>query len=105
MLPTATGGANVEVMVVGWIGPYADWNAFVATGTGYWAWTGSTRSGGALAWVNGTGNPNASPPTPPVALITGALGYNGLVFLVREPCSFALAGLGAVMLMIFHRRR
>ena len=32
-LPTATGGAGVEVMVVGWTGPYPDWNsAYMALG-------------------------------------------------------------------------
>ena len=104
-LPTAAGGANTEVMVVGWTGNAPDWNSALELGGSRLAWTGSTLSGGALAWVNGTGNPNASPPATPVALVTGALGYNGLAFDVPEPCSFALAGLGAVMLMVFHRRR
>ena len=104
-LPTATGGANTEVMVVGWTGTYTDWNSAMLSGSSLLAWSGNGLNGGELAWVNGTGNPNASPPTTPVALVTGALGYNGLVFYVPEPCSFALAGLGAVMLMIYRRRR
>jgi hypothetical protein len=107
-LPTATGGANVEVMVVGWTGAYADWNTAYTAGDSLLTWSGSFLSGGALEWINGTGNPNGSPPTDPVSLITGAAGYNGLVFLIPtspEPSTFALAGLGGVMLIIFHRRK
>ena len=110
-LPTATGGANVEVMVVGWTGAYVDWNAACMAYFTYpdgvaMGWTGSTLSGGALEWQNGTGNPGGSPPTTPVSLTTGASGYNGLVLYgVPEPSTFALAGLGAVMLMVFRRRR
>ena len=106
-LPTATGGANTEVMVVGWTGTYTDWNSAMLSGSSLLAWSGNGLNGGELAWVNGTGNPNASPPTTPVALVTGAAGYNGLVFWTTspEPSTFALAGLGAVMLMVFHRRR
>ena len=105
-LPTATGGANVEVTVVGWTGPYADWNSALTAYTGLFGWSGSYINGGALAWQNGTGNPNASPPTTPVALTTGAVGYDGLVlWRMPEPSTFALAGLGAVMLFLFHRRR
>ena len=108
-LTGVAGGANAEVMVVGWTGDYPDWN------TAYTAYpdhmvmlarSGDILSGGALAWVNGTGNPGGSPPSPPVALVTGALGYNGLVFYrIPEPSTFALAGLGAAMLMIFRRRK
>ena len=105
-LGTATGGANVEVMVVGWTGNFADWNSAFTAGTGLLSWSGSYLNGGALEWVNGTGNPNGSPPTTPVALTLGATGYNGLdVFPLPEPSTFALAGLGAVMLFLFHRRR
>jgi len=112
-LPNATGGANAEVMVVGWTGTYTDWddayNAWKASPTTVLlGWTGEALSGGALAWSNGTGAPNASPPTFPVALTTGATGYNGLVLtttIVPEPSTFALAGLGAAALLIFRRRK
>jgi len=68
-------------------------------------WTGSTLSGGALSWLNGTGSPAGSPPTTPVNLTTGANGYNGLVLtVVPEPTSFALLGLGAAALLVFRRR-
>ena len=106
-LTGVAGGANAEVMVVGWTGSSADWNTAWAAGNALYAWTGSQSSGGALAWVNGTGNPGGSPPSPPVALVTGAAGYNGLhiYFAIPEPSTFALAGLGAAMLMIFRRRK
>ena len=110
-LPTAIPGANVEVMVAGWTGTYTDWNsaymAWQANPQGVLlGWTGEALSGGALEWVNGTGYDDGGVPKPPVALITGASGYNGLVLCpVPEPSTFALAGLGAVMLMLFHRRK
>jgi len=100
------GGANAQVFVVGWTGNFADWNTALAAGTGLMGFTGSTLSGGALSWLNGTGNPQASPPTTPVALVTGAAGYNGLVLTaVPEPSLFALAGLGLSSLLIFRRRK
>jgi len=110
-LPTVAGRAGAEVMVVGWTGNFADWNtAFAAnTGTsGLFAWTGSALSGGTLAWANGTGDPNFSPPDVPTALTVGAGGYNGLVLqmvAIPEPSTFALVGLGAAALLIFRRRK
>ena len=92
---------------MGWLGDAPDWNTSWLTDGRSFAWSGESLSGGALAWANGTGNPNGSPPSPPVALVTGAAGYNGLVFEIHtpEPSTFALAGLGAAMLMIFRRRK
>jgi hypothetical protein len=110
-LAEATSGASEEVLVVGWTGPYANWNsAYTASSANpsgvLLAWTGSGASGGALAWVNGTGNPNAIPPTVPVPLTTGPAGYNGLVFeSIPEPSLFALAGVGTAMLIILRRCR
>jgi len=113
-LQNATGGANSEVMVVGWTGTYANWDAAytawqASPTTVLLGWTGEALSGGALAWSNGTGNPGGSPPTTPVALATGAAGYNGLILttttIIPEPSTFALAGLGAAALLIFRRRK
>ena len=104
-LTSATGGSTVQALVVGWTGNFATWNEAMAAGVGIVGFTGSIRSGGALSWLQGTGNPMGSPPTLPVALVTGPLGYNGLVLGVPEPSMFALAGLGAAALMIFRRRR
>lgn len=105
-LADATGGANAQVLVVGWTGNFANWNEALAAGTGLAGFTGSTLSGGALSWANGTGAPNGSPPTTPVALVVGTGGYNGLVLTaVPEPSLFALAGLGLSSLLIFRRRK
>lgn len=105
-LANAAGSSTVELMVVGWTGGFADWNSALAAGTGLLGWSGSTLSTGALAWSNGTGAPNASPPVIATAITTGALGYNGLVLTpVPEPSTFALAGLGAAALLIFRRRK
>lgn len=102
---TGTGGANDQVFVVGWTGAFANWNSAWTAGTGLLGWTGSTLSGGALSWLNGTGNPAGSPPTSAIGLTVGAGGYNGLVLTpVPEPTSFALLGLGAAALLAFRRR-
>ena len=108
----ATGGSG-EVMLVGWTGTFANWNAaytaWQANPQGVLlGWTGQTLSGGALEWANATGNPNGSPPVTPVAFTYGAAGFNGLVLtttVVPEPSTFALAGLGAAALLIFRRRK
>lgn len=105
-LQSAAGASSQQVLVVGWTGSFADWNTAFAAGTGLMGYTGSTLSGGALSWANGTGDPNGTPPSTPVALVTGAAGYNGLVLtVVPEPSLFALAGLGLSSLLIFRRRK
>jgi hypothetical protein len=104
-LSGAVGGSSVEVMVLGWTGNFADWNSALVSAHSVVGWTGSTASGGALAWVNGTGAPNGTPPTSPAVLTYGANGFNGLVIGVPEPASLALTGLGAATLMIARRRR
>jgi hypothetical protein len=105
-LGNVAAGGSGEVMLVGWTGTATDWNTAWASGTGLFGWTGSTLSGGALEWLNATGNPGASPPITPVAFTYGATGFNGLVLpIIPEPSTFALAGLGAAALLIFRRRK
>jgi len=105
-LGNVAAGGSGEVMLVGWTGNAPDWNTAWASGTGLFGWTGSTLSGGALEWLNATGNPGASPPITPVAFTYGAAGFNGLVLApIPEPSTFALAGLGAAALLIFRRRK
>ncbi len=104
-LADAVGGSSVQAFVVGWTGNSATLNEAMR-GVCIVGFTGSTLSGGALSWAQGTGDPNGTPPSTPVALVTGVAGYNGLVFVaVPEPSLLALAGLGAAVLMISRRRR
>jgi len=63
---------------------------------------GSTFSGGSEGWVQGTGGGIAQP----VAIVTGAGGFNGLTLEpVPEPTTMALGGLGAAALLLFRRRK
>ena len=110
--------AYESVMVLGWTGSYGDWNSAYAANTAnpgsvLLGWTGSALSGGELAWDLST----TVPPETPASLAGGKyvelpsgvvhyLGYGGLVLqVIPEPSVFALAGLGAVALMNFRRRR
>lgn len=105
-LQSAAGSSQQQVFLAGWTGTFTSFNQALTAGTGLIGWTGSELSGGALSWLNGTGAPLGSPSVPPVTLVTGALGYNGLTLsAIPEPSTFALAGLGAAALMIFRRRK
>jgi len=106
-LGNGAGGANAEVMVLGWTGPATDWNSALTAGTGLFGWTGSVLSTGQLSWQNATGNPFGTPSTPAIPLTYGdAAGFNGLVLApIPEPTTFALAGLGVAALLVFRRRK
>jgi len=103
---TAPGANSTEVFLVGWTGTFATWDDAFTAGTGLLGWTGSTKSGGSLAWLQGTGDPLGTPAGTPVNVVVGASAYNGLVLApVPEPSTFALAGLGIASLLIFRRRK
>ena len=104
-------GGTVEAMVLGWTGTYTDWNsawnaanAPVNPASVLFGWTGSTLSTGSLHWTQGVA------PTDPMGTPT-PIGYgndrfDGLVLtVIPEPATFALAGLGAVVLMITRQRK
>jgi len=108
----AANGVSVEMEVVGWTGTATSWAQAVAAGTGLGGWSGKTFTGtanGQLGWVQGTGDPTAAIPGVPVATVTGAGGYSGLVLTsltpVPEPSTIALGGLGAAALLLFRRRK
>ncbi len=95
----ALGGSTIYVSIRGWTGNYATWDlAFAAAQSGTQVWMGATTP-----FAVATGNPAGSPPTLPTALSTVA-GFTGLMLVVPEPTTFALAGLGAAALLIFRRR-
>lgn len=100
------GGATAYLQVRGWTGGYADWNAaYAAVLSGADVKVGWTVT----PWLNGTGNPGGTPASPPVDMILGASGFNGLNLTaltpIPEPSTFALAGLAGAALLIFRRRQ
>jgi len=106
-------GASAQVEIVGWTGAFTDFNSALASATGGGAvllgWTGSTLSGGAFSWTQGTGSPNGSPATLPTATPYGAGGVKDLTLqpltITPEPSTIALGGLGAAALLLFRRRK
>lgn len=84
-------GANVALIVRGWIGSSYD-NASLRGSTG-------------ILLVD-TGDPTTVPAGTPTAITTGAPGFTGLTLTaVPEPTSMTLAGLGAAALLAFRRRK
>jgi len=106
-----TGGADVQLEVVGWTGTYTSWSAAVAaSGPVLLGYSGETFNGsalGALSWDQPTGNASSTPiPGTPAALAVGPSAYAGLVLEpVPEPATIALGGLGAAALLFFRRRK
>jgi len=94
-------GAGAEYFVIGWTGPYTTYDAAFAACDFYNAFFGVS----AIATTS-TGNPRTTPPGIPVPLQTT---FPGMLLapqiMIPEPATAALAGLGAVMLMVFRRRR
>ena len=92
-------GANAEYFLIGWTGSAATADAAIAG----WNAGQNLFCESAIA-ITATGNPGATPPGIPVNLKST---FGGMTFtlLIPEPSSFALAGLGAVTLMLFRRRR
>lgn len=111
----AANNVNVSVEVVGWTGTATSWAQAMASGNGVVAWSGETFRGsqfGALGWSQPTGDPTKIVPDPPASLVTGAGGYQGLIFENGpfdgpEPSTIALGGLGAAILGLsrFLRKR
>lgn len=95
-VPTATPGAAIDAVIVGWTGNAVSFDDATTEG----ALTGISSKFSVT-----TGNPTTEPPGTPAA-ITGAGQFTGLIVtVVPEPSSLALAGLGAAALLIFRRRK
>jgi hypothetical protein len=103
------GPGSSEVFVIAWTGTYTTWNAAIAANTGaneLFFWSGENGVGSL-----GFNQANQTAPNQPIAIATGAGGYNGVILqplavtITPEPTSFALAGMGLASLLIFRRRK
>ena len=83
-------------MVIGWTGTAPAYDVAFAAG----AFLGQSPVA-----ITATGDPLLTPPGTPVSLSSTFAGITLAPFLFPEPSTFALAGLGAVTLFLFRRRR
>jgi len=95
--PPSASGTNAWYAILGWTGSYTTFDAAIAAGQG---------PGGSFLGMSAVATTATGDPLTPVSLSTtfGGMALEGF-FLSPEPSTFALPGLGAVMLMLFHRRR
>lgn len=85
--------STYTLQVRGWDSTAGDFAAAQAAGKG-WGVSG--------LWTQGTGNPNASPSVPPVAIANS--GFTGFTIAVPEPSTIALGLLGLASLFVLRRR-
>ena len=93
------GGANAEYIIAAWTGAFTTYDAVYAA---VLADPSASFIGLSPIYTTATGNPSLTPPGLPVSLRST---FGGLVMGTPEPSAFTLAGLGAVMLVLFRRRR
>lgn len=93
-------GANATLRVLAWRGAAASYSAAAFTDQ-FYPWSGSAEvNGNSFTFTQGTGG-GGVPPGPPKSLD----GMPAMVLQVPEPSTMALAGLGAVAMLIFRRRK
>ena len=94
--PLAAGG-NIEYVVIGWTGPSTTLDAAIASGS---AFLGESALYTGIATVDPTSWPLG------LSSFMGSsfLGLTLAPVIIPEPTTFALAGLGAVMLTVLRRR-
>ena len=100
IFPTDAGG-EADYVVIGWTGPYATYDAAFAANLNT---PNSSFLGISAIATTATGDVFHTPPGTPVSLSPTFAGITLAPYLIPEPSTFALAGLGAVMLMLLHRR-
>jgi len=96
------GGAEADYLVIGWTGPYASYDAAYAADLGN---PNSSFLGMSAVATTGTGDPRSpGVPGPPVSLSHTFQGMMLAPAAIPEPTTVLLAGLGAVLLLLFRRR-
>jgi len=94
--PLAAGG-NIEYVMIGWTGPSTALDAAIASGS---AFIGESALYTGIATVDPT-----VPPSISSFIATSFLGLTlAPIATIPEPSIFSLAGLGAVLLLLFRRR-
>jgi hypothetical protein len=94
-------GADADYLVIGWTGPYSTYDAAFAASRAH---LDSSFLGTSAIATTATGNPTLSPPGTPVSLSFTFPGFTLAPLGIPEPTTVLLAGLGAVVLLVFRRR-
>jgi hypothetical protein len=99
-VPGVANGANATLRILAWTGSAASYNAAAFTDQ-FYPWSGSAEvNGNTFTFTQATGG-GGVPPGPPKSLD----GMPAMVLQVPEPSTMALAGLGAVAMLLFRRRQ
>lgn len=99
-VPGVANGGTATLRVLAWTGSAASYGA-ATTFEQFYPWSGSAEvNGNSFTFTQATGG-GGTPPGPPKSLD----GMPAMVLQVPEPSTMALAGLGAVAMMIFRRRK
>ena len=94
-LASIPGGASADYIIVGWLSTAPHLDAAIA---------GGAFIGESAVFTTTTGDPSTIPPGLAVSLKSTFTGMTLAPQVVPEPSIFKLAGLGAVVLMLFRRR-
>jgi hypothetical protein len=95
------GGATAEYFVISWTGPNGGPLGAMTTYDAAQA-LGNFWFGQSAIFTTATGDPTTTPAGLPVNIRDT---FGGIIMGTPEPSTFALAGLGAVLLVMFRRRR
>ena len=101
ILPNIAGGAEADYVVIGWTGPYATYDAAYAADL---ASPNSSFLGTSAIARTRTGDLDTTNPGLAVSLRPTFQGMTLAPAVIPEPTTVLLAGLGAVLLLLFRRR-